>query len=82
MSICDRISKFSVNSMTTAFAFTPIGTWTDPLAMFAFAFGHIEAPQCVYILFQFLSHSNTVDMESEFNSIWKHHSGNNQPKGI
>ena len=43
--ICDGMSKFMCNSMAFAFAFSPIGTWIDPLA--AFAFGVMEAPQCV-----------------------------------
>ena len=43
-----------------AFAFAPISTVTDPLAAFAFmfalAFRPVEAPQYVYMVFQFILH--------------------------
>ena len=43
--ICDEESKISVNSI----AFTPIGTWIDPVDTFtftfAFTFEPTEAPQ-------------------------------------
>ena len=47
--ICDGTSRASVNSM--AFAFTPIGPRTDSFS--AFAFASLEAPQYVYMVFQF-----------------------------
>ena len=53
--ICDRTTKFFVSSMP--FAFAVIGT-------FALAFKPMEAPQYVYMLFQFLPHSHTVYLES------------------
>ena len=36
--------------MTLIFAFALIGPLIDPLV--AFAFGHMEAPECVYMLLQ------------------------------
>ena len=50
------MSKLFANSMAFAYPFALIGTWIDPLAAFAFtfAFGQIEAPQCVYMLLSIL----------------------------
>ena len=46
--ICYRTTQFSVNSMAFGFAFTPIGTWIDPLAAFAFTvWTYMESAQCV-----------------------------------
>ena len=53
-------------SIAFTFAFTVIDPWSDPLAAFtfifayAFTFGHMEAPQCAYMLFHHLSHSHST----------------------
>ena len=46
------MSKSLVNSVAFAFAFTLIGTGTDPLV--AFAFGSMETAPFVYVLFHFI----------------------------
>ena len=62
LQICEAMSKLFVNSIAFVFALTPIGTGIDPLAAFTFAFGlrHIDAPRCVYMLYQSISHSHTT----------------------
>ena len=61
--ICGVTSKFLV-IISKEFAFATISTWIDPFAAFAFtfmfAFGHVEATQYVYMLFQLLSLSDTA----------------------
>ena len=47
-SVCvKKTSKFRVNAVAFAVAFTSIGSWNDPLAILALAFapGHMESPE-------------------------------------